>query len=396
MHTISSRGSQSATVANVPQLPHTAGMTRSLSAGSRGASTAIAGAPPGSGSPPAPSFFGMSRDRLRGHVEGLGLPAFRAEQLYTWVYQRHVREPERMTNLPAGFRRSLGAVCDLALPETASVHRSPDGATHKFVLRLADGARVEAVSMRTPKRLTFCISSQVGCALKCAFCATGLMGLVRNLACHEIIGQVIAMGDFHGWQDERFNIVYMGMGEPLANLAPVSESLRILNDERGLNLGARRITVSTSGLVPQIRELAALDLQVGLAVSLHATTDELRDELVPVNRRWPIREVLDAAREYGRTVGRRVTLEYTLMAGVNDGLADADRLAAIARELPSKVNLIPYNPVPGLSWKRPSPEAVERFAARLRPQAPAVTVRHTQGGEIWAACGQLGGLDPEG
>jgi 23S rRNA (adenine2503-C2)-methyltransferase len=329
-------------------------------------------------------------------VEGLGVPPFRAEQLYSWVYQRHVREPERMTDLPLGFRRVIPAICDLGLPETASVHRSPDGATHKFVLRLADGARVEAVSMRTPRRLTFCISSQVGCALKCAFCATGLMGLVRNLEAHEIVAQVVAMGDFHGWQDERFNIVYMGMGEPLANLGPVSESLRILNDERGLNLGARRITVSTSGLVPQIRELASLDLQVGLALSLHATTDRLRDELVPVNRRWPIREVLDAAREYGRSVGRRVTLEYTLMAGVNDRDEDADRLAAFARELPSKVNLIPYNPVPGLRWKRPSPEAVERFAARLLPQAPAVTVRRTQGGDIWAACGQLGGLTAEG
>ncbi len=342
----------------------------------------------------APSFWGLSRPRLRRHVEGLGVPAFRAEQLYGWVYRRHVREPGRMSDLPAGFRRALPGILDLALPETASVHRSPDGATHKFVLRLADGARVEAVSMRTPRRLTFCISSQVGCALKCSFCATGLMGLVRNLQAHEIVAQVVAMGDFHAWGDERFNIVYMGMGEPLANLGPVSESLRILNDERGLNLGARRITVSTSGLVPQMRELAALDLQVGLAVSLHATTDALRDELVPVNRRWPIREVLDAAREYGRTVGRRVTLEYTLMAGVNDRDEDADRLAAIARELPSKVNLIPYNPVPGLPWKRPSGEAVERFAARLLPQAPAVTVRRTQGGDIWAACGQLGGLSP--
>jgi 23S rRNA (adenine2503-C2)-methyltransferase len=328
-------------------------------------------------------------------VEALGVPAFRADQLYSWVYQRHVREPARMINLPLGFRRALPAVCDLGLPQTASVHRSPDGATHKFVLRLADGARVEAVSMRTPKRLTFCISSQVGCALRCAFCATGLMGLHRNLGAHEIVAQVVAMGDFHGWEESRFNIVYMGMGEPLANLGPVSESLRILNDDRGLNLGARRITVSTSGLVPQIRELAALDLQVGLAVSLHATTDELRDELVPINRRWPIRDLLDAAREYGRSVGRRVTLEYTLMAGVNDHPEDADRLAAFARELPSKVNLIPYNPVPGLHWKRPTPEAVERFAARLMPQAPAVTVRHTQGGDIWAACGQLGGLTPQ-
>jgi len=300
-----------------------------------------------------------------------------------------------MTNLPLAFRRSLPGICNLALPETASVHRSPDGHTHKFVLRLADGARVESVSMRTPKRLTFCISSQVGCALGCTFCATGLMGLKRNLKAHEIVAQVMAMGEFHGWRDDRFNIVYMGMGEPLANLAAVSDSIRVLHDERGLNLGARRVTVSTSGLVPQIRELTKLDLQLGLAVSLHATTDQLRDQLVPVNKRWPIRELLDAAKEYGRTVGRRVTLEYTLLGGVNDSMEDADRLAGFARELPSKVNIIPYNPVPGLHWKRPTPDAIAAFAERLLPHAPAVTVRHTQGGEIWAACGQLGGLTAE-
>jgi 23S rRNA (adenine2503-C2)-methyltransferase len=344
---------------------------------------------------PAPNFFGLSRDALRTSLLGHGVPGFRAEQMYSWVYRKHVRDPLGMTNLPLAFRRLLPGICDLALPETASVRRSSDGHTHKFVFRLADGARVESVSMRSPKRLTFCISSQVGCALGCTFCATGLMGLKRNLRAHEIVAQVMAMGEFHGWRDDRFNIVYMGMGEPLANLAAVSDSIRVLHDERGLNLGARRVTVSTSGLVPQIRELTKLDLQLGLAVSLHATTDELRDQLVPVNRRWPIRELLDAAKEYGRTVGRRVTLEYTLLGGVNDSMDDADRLAAFARELPSKVNLIPYNPVPGLHWKRPTPDAVEAFAARLLPHAPAVTVRHTQGGEIWAACGQLGGLTPE-
>jgi 23S rRNA (adenine2503-C2)-methyltransferase len=343
----------------------------------------------------APSFFGMSRDRLRQHVLGHGLPGFRAEQIYSWVYQKHVRDPLGMTDLPVLFRRTLPGICDFGLPETASVLASQDQLTHKFVLRLADGARVESVSMRTPKRLTFCISSQVGCALKCSFCATGLMGLQRNLRAEEIVAQVMAMGEFHGWRDERFNIVFMGMGEPLANMAAVTESIRVLHDSRGLNLGARRVTVSTSGLVPQMRELTKLDLQLGLAVSLHATTDELRDELVPVNKRWPIRELLDAAGEYGRTVGRRVTLEYVLLGGVNDGPDDADRLADFARELPSKVNLIPYNPVPGLSWKRPTQAAIDAFVQRLYPRAPAVTVRQTQGGEIWAACGQLGGLSPE-
>ncbi len=350
------------------------------------------GLPASSGPVPAPNFFGMSRDRFRDHVQGLGVPAFRAEQVYSWVYQKHVRDPLGMTNLPIEFREALPGICGLDLPETASVHKSPDGNTHKFVFRLADGARVEAVSMRTPKRLTFCISSQVGCALKCSFCATGLMGLKRNLKAHEIVAQVVGMGEFHGWRDDRFNIVFMGMGEPLANMDAVTETIRILHDERGLNLGARRLTVSTSGLVPQIRELTKLKLQVGLAISLHATTDALRDELVPVNKRWPIAELLDAAQEYGRTVGRRTTLEYTLLGGVNDSLDDADRLASMARSMPSKVNIIPYNPVPGLPWQRPSREAIDRFVERLLPKAPAVTVRHTQGGDIWAACGQLGGL----
>ncbi len=353
-----------------------------------------AGPGPGAGAPVSPSFYGLSRDRLGDRFGELGVPRYRADQVFSWVYQKHHRDAEAMTNLPAALRAKIPAVCDLSLPANPKVYATADGMTHKFVLELRDGARVESVSMRTEKRLTLCVSSQVGCALKCSFCATGLMGLKRNLKAEEIVAQVIAMGDHHAWQDERFNIVFMGMGEPLANLEAVCDAVRILHDERGLNLGARRITVSTSGLVPQIRELAKLNLQVGLAISLHATTDELRDQLVPVNKRWPIAELLDAAREYGHTVGRRTTLEYTLLGGVNDGMADADRLAKFARALPSKVNLIPYNPVPGLPWKRPSPEAVEAFAHRLYPHAPAVTIRDTKGGELWAACGQLGGLSP--
>ena len=342
---------------------------------------------------PVPSFFGLSRTRLAERLANLGVPGYRADQLFTWIYRKRERTAGNMSNLPVALRTELGAVCDLTLPE-AKVHRSPDGTTHKFVIALTDGARVESVSMSTEKRTTLCVSSQVGCALKCRFCATGLMGLQRNLRADEIVEQVVIMGDALGWEDDRFNIVFMGMGEPLANLPAVSEAIRILHDDLGLNIGARRITVSTSGLVPQIGELAAMGLQVGLAVSLHATTDELRSELMPVNKRWPIAELLDAAREYGQTVGRRVTLEYTLLGGVNDRPEDADRLARFARALPSKVNIIPYNPVPGLTWKRPTPEAIDAFVARLYPHAPAVTVRSTMGGEIWAACGQLGGLSP--
>jgi len=341
-----------------------------------------------------PSFFGLGRDRLAGLLADSGIEAYRSKQLFSWVYQRRELNPGRMTDLPAGLRRDLDRIVRLDLPAPAELHASPDRATHKFVLELADGERVECVSMRTARRLTLCLSSQVGCALKCSFCATGLMGLRRNLAAEEIVAQVLVMGDFHGWEDDRFNLVFMGMGEPLANYAPVMEAIRILHDPLGMNLGARRITVSTSGLVPQIRSLAEEGLRLGLAVSLHATTDELRNQLVPVNRRWPLAELLAAAREYGLGTGRRVTLEYTLIAGINDRDEDADRLSAIARDLPSKVNLIPYNPVPGLIYQRPSPESVERFARRLYPRAPAVMIRNTLGGEIWAACGQLGGLSP--
>ncbi len=342
--------------------------------------------------PASPSFYGLSRTMLAERLVERGLPAYRAGQLFGWVYGKRMRSAPGMTNLPTALRECLSEVCDLRLPKLESVHRTGDGLTHKFVLALDDGARLESVSMRTDKRLTFCISSQVGCALKCAFCATGLMGLKRHLRAEEIVAQVILMGDRHGWQDERFNLVFMGMGEPLHNYRPVVDAIRILNDPHGLNLGARRITVSTSGLVPPMYELAREGLALGLALSLHATTDELRTRLMPINRRWPLAEVLAAARAYGAASGRRVTLEYTLIAGVNDREEDAERLARIARELPSKINLIPYNPVPGLPWQRPPAAAVEAFARSLFPRAPAVMVRNTLGGEIWAACGQLGGL----
>lgn len=344
---------------------------------------------------PVPSFFGLRRAHLAEQLAARGVPTYRAGQIYSWIYRKHHRGAAGMTNLPTGLRAHLDDVCRIQLPRVASVLETRDGLTHKLVLELDDGARVECVSMRTDRRLTLCLSSQVGCALKCAFCATGLMGLKRNLTAAEIVAQVVVMGDLHRWKDDRFNLVFMGMGEPLANYEPVVEAIRILREPEGLNLGARRITVSTSGVVPHVRRLSEEGMALGLAVSLHATTDELRDQLVPINKRWPIRELLSAARDYGQRTGRRVTLEYTLLGDVNDRPEDADRLAEIARGLPSKINLIPYNPVPGLPWKRPSAEIVQAFAERLYPVAPAVTVRNTLGGEIWAACGQLGGLTPD-
>ncbi len=341
--------------------------------------------------PEAPCFHGLTRERLAARLAEAGVPAYRAGQLFSWVYRRHQGDPAAMSSLPLALRQALPGLVDLRLPAVAERRGSPDGDTHKFALALGDGRRVECVSMRAERGLTFCLSSQVGCALRCPYCATGLMGLERNLTAGEIVAQVLVMGDFHGWQDEGFNLVLMGMGEPLANYAAVMEAVRILHDPQGLNVGARRVTVSTAGLVPQIERLAGEGLALGLALSLHATTDELRDVLVPVNRRWPLAKLLPAVQAYGLRTGRRVSLEYTLLAGVNDAPEDADRLAAIARDLPSKINLIPYNPVPGLPYRRPAPEAVQAFAERLYPRAPAVTVRQTQGGDIGAACGQLAG-----
>jgi 23S rRNA (adenine2503-C2)-methyltransferase len=345
--------------------------------------------------PRRPSLFGLPRRAIEQMLVEQGFPRYRADQIYGWIYRQHHRAPERMGNLPAALKQVLAEHFDCSLPAVEKVFSAQDQRTHKFILRLLDGARVECVSMRTESRLTFCLSSQVGCALRCAFCATGLMGLERNLQAHEIVAQVLAMGDFHHWKDRSFNLVFMGMGEPLANYDAVLDAFRVLHDPLGLHLGARRVTISTSGIVPGIRRLGDEGLPLGLAVSLHATTDALRDRLVPLNRRWPLNDLLPAARDYGRRSGRRVTLEYTLLAGVNDGPEDARRLGEMARSLDSKVNLIPYNPVPGLEWKRPSEEAIQAFAERLSPLAPAVTVRKTLGREIWAACGQLGGLTPQ-
>jgi len=341
--------------------------------------------------PRSPSFYDLTRERLIQLLAEAGMPAYRAGQLFSWIYRRHVTTPDGMTNLLLPLRTAIPDLVDLGLPSVASHRAAAGGDTHKFLIELADGRRVECVSMQAERGLTFCLSSQVGCALACPYCATGRMGLERNLQSGEIVAQVMVMGEFHHWADEGFNLVLMGMGEPLANYAAVVEAIRILHDPQGLNVGARRITLSTAGLVPQIERLAGENLAIGLALSLHATTDELRDVLVPVNRRWPLAQLLPAVQAYGLRTGRRVSLEYALLAGVNDSPADADRLADIARDLPSKINLIPYNPIPGLPYRRPSPQAVQAFAERLYPRAPAVTVRLTQGGDIGAACGQLAG-----
>jgi 23S rRNA (adenine2503-C2)-methyltransferase len=246
--------------------------------------------------------------------------------------------------------------------------------------------------MRTERGLTFCLSSQIGCALGCPFCATGLMGLQRNLGSHEIVAQVLVMGDHHHWEDDGFNVVFMGMGEPLANYEAMMEAIRILHDEQGLNLGARRITVSTSGLVPKMERLAGEGLALGLALSLHATTDELRDRLVPINRLHPIDRLLEACWQYAEVLAsRQVTFEYVMLAGINDHAADARRLVGLLRNRPAKVNLIPFNPFLGSEFRCSDSVTMNKFTQILRDSGIVATIRRARGDDIAAACGQLAG-----
>ncbi len=337
-----------------------------------------------------PSFFGMLPEEVEGLLVGAGWQGYRAHQVLDWIYAKRVRDPAAMSNLGKTQREELAGLVDLSLPRIYKKLQSPKGDSVKYALELQDRARVESVAMLSKRGVTLCVSTQAGCGMACVFCATGTLGLTRNLKADEIVAQVVHMLETTGWEDPGFNIVFMGMGEPLANYAETMRSIRVLNADDGLRVGARRITVSTCGMVPQMHRLAKEGLQLGLAISLHATTDEMRNRLVPINRRYPLRELVRAADFYATTTGRRVTLEYLLLAGVNDKKGDAERLADIANSLPCKINLIPYNPVAQLPWQRPTDEAIQRFADWLFPRCPAVTLRWSQGGEIGAACGQLG------
>ncbi|GAA2544631.1 23S rRNA (adenine(2503)-C(2))-methyltransferase RlmN [Winogradskya consettensis] len=330
-------------------------------------------------------------------VTKLGLPAFRAKQLSTHYFGRLVRDPEAMTDLPAATRDQLAG--DL-LPTLLTPQREmacDDGATRKTLWRLHDGAMVESVLMGYPDRITACVSSQAGCGMACPFCATGQAGLTRNLSIAEIVDQVVylagvaASGAVTGSPPRLSRVVFMGMGEPLANYPRVLEAVRRLTAPapEGLGLSQRHITVSTVGLVPAMRRLIAEKLSVTLALSLHAPDDDLRDELVPVNQRWKVAEVLDAAFDYAAQTGRRISIEYAMIRDVNDQPWRADLLGKLLRGKLAHVNLIPLNPTPGSKWDA-SPKPVEReFVRRLREAGVSTTVRDTRGQEIDGACGQL-------
>jgi 23S rRNA (adenine2503-C2)-methyltransferase len=337
----------------------------------------------------------------RAAVTELGQPAYRADQLSRHYFGRLTDLADEMTDLPA---KSRSALVTALLPRLLTATREltcDRGMTRKTLWRAADGALVESVLMRYPDRITMCVSSQAGCGMACPFCATGQAGLTRNLSTAEIVTQVfngargLARTDVAGGPGRISNVVFMGMGEPLANYAAVVRAVRRMSDPvpAGLGISQRAITVSTVGLVPAMRRLAAERLSCRLAVSLHAPDDELRDSLVPVNRRWQVPEVLDAAWEYATATGRRVSIEYAMIRDINDQAWRAEALASLLAGRLAHVNLIPLNPTPGSKWTASDPQVAAEFEARLAGHGIPVTVRDTRGREIDGACGQLAAAD---
>lgn len=349
------------------------------------------------------NLVGLTRAGLRDVLIEHGTPEKQAKmrvgQLWQWIYQKGVREFDLMTNLSKAYRAQLAETFEIAVPEVVSKHVSMDG-TRKYLVRIAGGHEVEVVYIPEEGRGTLCVSSQVGCTLTCSFCHTGTQKLVRNLTAAEIVGQVMmARDDLGEWpelgkapKDETrllSNIVLMGMGEPLYNFDNVRDAMKIVMDNEGISLSRRRITLSTSGVVPEIAKTAE-EIGCLLAVSFHATTDEVRDRLVPINKRWNIETLLNALREYPRlSNSERITFEYVMLKGVNDSDADARRLVKLIAGIPAKINLIPFNEWPGAPYERSDWERIETFADIIHKAGYASPIRTPRGEDIMAACGQL-------
>jgi 23S rRNA (adenine2503-C2)-methyltransferase len=335
-------------------------------------------------------FFRFSRKELEKFLdEKFSLPRFRAEQLFNWVYKRNVYDLSQMTDISLQTRSQLEAAFDFSLPEIAERKISSDG-TRKYLFRVGGTDLIEAVMIKQPNRMTLCVSSQVGCAMGCEFCRTATMKLKRHLGTHEIIGQVMAViEDAKNFGDSFQNMVFMGMGEPLHNVDNVIESNRILTDPKGLGMAGRRITVSTSGLVPQIEKFGQAATGVSLAISLNSTTDEVRSKIMPVNKRYPIEVLLQTLREYPLKPRQTLTIEYVMLKGVNDSREDLKRLPKLLRGIRCKVNLIPYNTNADLGFECPSEEIIYSWQKELFRQGIETTVRWSKGKDIDAACGQL-------
>ena len=355
--------------------------------------------------PEKPSIHGETPDTLGERLVAAGHPRYRAGQVFEWLYPRRAENPEAMTNLPAGLRGWLAEHYDFE--GTALVQRKASSdVTQKILQRLRDGSLIETVIIRAPmegvgqekSRRTICISTQVGCAYGCKFCASGLEGWKRDLSVGEIVSQLVQVCRIEDKADPARaaeglasfdNIVVMGMGEPLANYDNLLAALRIVNAPWGFGFGARRVTISTSGVVPKILKLAEEPLGFRLAISLHGATNEVRNQIMPVNKKFPLEELIPAAKAFARKHGRMLTLEFILIEDINDSLEQAKKLAVIARELHAHVNLIPYNKVEGLPWVRPSLTRQDRFVKELRALGVTATLRREKGHDIDAACGQL-------
>jgi 23S rRNA (adenine2503-C2)-methyltransferase len=369
----------------------------------------VAAQPPGG----KRNLIGLDFDELTGELVARGLEKFRAAQVWSWIYCRGARDFSAMTTLSKPVREMLADHYTVARPDVSQHQKSQDG-TQKWLLKMTDGQEVESVHIPESDRGALCVSSQVGCTLTCRFCHTGTQRLVRNLEAYEIVAQVMLARDYlnewagappdkaarktgtrPGRREEAAparsltNIVLMGMGEPLYNFDNVAKALRIVMNSDGIAIGKRRITLSTSGVVPMIARCGA-ELDVNLAVSLHAVTDELRDQIVPLNRKYPIKELLQACRDYpGVSNTRRITFEYIMLKGVNDSLADARQLVRLLRGIPAKINLIPFNPWPGAAFECPEWDVIEKFSDIVNDAGYASPIRTPRGRDIMAACGQL-------
>jgi 23S rRNA (adenine2503-C2)-methyltransferase len=321
-------------------------------------------------------------------LDDLGHPRFHARQIFRWIYKRNVTDFDGMSDLGRDLRAELAGTLTITTPLVERQERSEDGTT-KVLLRLADGKHIESVYIPDTPAQTFCISTQVGCAMKCAFCLTGRMGIDRNLTAGEIAGQVRVLARELDMLDTRFNIVLMGMGEPLHNYENTMKALRILADEHGFAMSGRRMTLSTVGVLPALERLATEPLMPNLAISLHATTEDQRDMLVPINRKYGLKELLDACRRFPLKRRERITFEYVLLQDVNDTPEDARRLVRLLHGIKGKVNLLPLNEAAGIPFARPSDDRVNRFAKTLAEHGITVSVRRSRGRDIRAACGQL-------
>lgn len=336
------------------------------------------------------SIRNLTFDELKTTLGSMGLKGYRAGQITSWIYQHYAVSFEEMTNIAKAERDRLAAAFSLTAPSLLRAERSSDG-TRKFLFGLEDGHTIESVLIPDDDRQTLCISSQVGCQQACRFCLTGQGGFTRNLVFSEIAGQVLEVSRILRDEGARgiTNIVLMGMGEPLANFDEVIKAIRVITSDRTLGFSGRRLTLSTDGLIPEMDALGRAGVKVNLAVSLNATTDETRDRIMPVNRRYPLKDLLAACRRFPLEPRRRITFEYVLLRGVNDSEDDALRLTRLLKGIRCKVNLIPFNPFPGSEFKRPDDAAVKRFQKILQDHHYTALVRESRGGDISAACGQL-------